>query len=481
MTPAGPHTSPETFAPQAPMTATPTLPATIGRLANGVTLALRRHPRRVTAAVLALLGGFAATAFGIAPLAADAVATPVRLVSLEVAVPGLAQQVDALANRDLQLARSGLTRNSDNADTLLRRLGVSDPLASRFLRQDKDARRVLDGHGGKLVEVRTADDGTLLSMVARFAALDPAQADSHFTRLNITRRDGRFVSQVENAELVAQQRIGSGVVRTSLWAAVDEARLPESVAEQLIDIFSVEFDFHRQLNRGATFRVVYEAMTADDHPVSWSDATGRVQAAQFTNGGRTVNAIWYPDTANGKGGYFDFDGKSLKRTFLASPVEFSRMTSGFAMRQHPIFNDLRAHNGVDYAAPTGTPVQVVGDGLVEFAGRQNGYGNVVEVRHDPHQTTLYAHLSAIGVQVGQRVEQGQKIGAVGATGYATGPHLHFEFRVDGSFQDPLLIAAAQAGSTLDQSAHQRFAQVSTLAQHRLAVADSVTGFRGDAE
>ena len=127
----------------------------------------------------------------------------------------------------------------------------------------------------------------------------------------------------------------------------------------------------------------------------------------------------------------------MRRAFLASPMEFSRVTSGFAMRFHPILQTWRAHLGVDYGAPTGTPVRTVGDGVVEFAGVQNGYGNVVQVEHGNDRSTLYAHLSRIDVRKGQRVEQGQRIGAVGATGWATGPHLHFEFRVNGEHQDPL--------------------------------------------
>jgi murein DD-endopeptidase MepM/ murein hydrolase activator NlpD len=155
-----------------------------------------------------------------------------------------------------------------------------------------------------------------------------------------------------------------------------------------------------------------------------------VLAAEFVNAGRTHQAVWFVD-GQGRGAYFGPDGLSRRRAFLASPLEFSRVTSGFAMRFHPLLKSWRAHLGVDYGAPTGTAVRSVGDGVVHFAGRQNGYGNVVEVQHGNERSTLYAHLSRIDVRKGQRVEQGESLGAVGATGWATGPHLHFEFRVAG--------------------------------------------------
>jgi murein DD-endopeptidase MepM/ murein hydrolase activator NlpD len=141
-----------------------------------------------------------------------------------------------------------------------------------------------------------------------------------------------------------------------------------------------------------------------------------------------------------KGGYYTLAGESLRRAFLASPMEFSRVSSGFKMRFHPILQTWRAHLGTDYAAPTGTPVRSVGDGVVDFAGVQGGFGNVVFVRHVNNRTTVYAHLSRINVRKGQNVSQGQNVGLVGATGWATGPHLHFEFRVNGNHIDPLTVA-----------------------------------------
>jgi murein DD-endopeptidase MepM/ murein hydrolase activator NlpD len=154
-------------------------------------------------------------------------------------------------------------------------------------------------------------------------------------------------------------------------------------------------------------------------------------------------------------------------------MEFSRVTSGFAMRMHPLSQTWRQHNGVDYGAPTGTAVRSVGDGTVEFAGRQNGYGNVVQVKHGQQRSSLYAHLSRIDVRLGQHIEQGQRLGAVGMTGWATGPHLHFEFRIAGHHQDPLRIAKASETLPLDAASRPQFAQVVRSVQAELGVAETL--------
>ena len=446
--------------------------------------AAHRHPRRLTAGVLGVLGGFAVTAFGIAPLAPDAALLPQQLVVEEVQVSQLDDQLEQLSLQTFELHRSDLTRAGDTADTLLRRMDINDPAAAHFLRTDRDARRLVDGRGGKMLQSRTATDGTLLELVARFPALEAARQSSHFTRLTVSRHQGQFTSRLESAPLVAQVRLGSGTIHSSLWAATDEARLPDAIAAQLIDIFSGDIDFHRELRKGDTFSVVFESPTADGLPVSWAGASGRVVAAEFVNAGKSVHAVWFNEGTSGKGAYFGLDGQSRQRSFLASPLEFSRITSGFAMRFHPILQNWRAHNGVDYSAPTGTPVRAVGDGLVAFSGRQNGYGNVVQLQHHDGKSTLYAHLSRIDVRAGQRVEQGQRIGAVGATGWATGPHLHFEFRVNGQFQDPLKVARIGATEriTMDPAARNRFDRMAAIAQQKLDAARSLSAnFRGDAE
>jgi murein DD-endopeptidase MepM/ murein hydrolase activator NlpD len=427
-----------------------------------------------------VIGGFAAAAFAVAPLLPDPAELPQRMVIDTLAPQGIRSQLEALAEQDLELWRSDLTRSGDTVDSLLRRLGVSDVEAAAFLRSDATARRLLEGRDGKMVQARASAQGALIELVARYAAPDNAQRQPQFTRLSITRQDGRWVSRTDLAPLVGQARLASGTIRTSLFAATDEARIPDAVAVQVAEIFAADIDFHRELRKGDTFSVVYETLTADGEPVTWVNATGRVLSAEFVNDGKSHQAVWFAD-ANGRGAYFGFDGQSKRRSFLASPMEFSRVTSGFAMRFHPILQTMRAHRGVDYGAPQGTPVRAVGDGLVEFAGRQNGYGNVVQIKHSNERSTLYAHLSRIDVGKGQRVEQGQRVGAVGATGWATGPHLHFEFRVNGQHVDPLKVARSSEAVSIDAASKAQFAELSRSAQAQLDLAETLVGKRFQAE
>ena len=213
--------------------------------------------------------------------------------------------------------------------------------------------------------------------------------------------------------------------------------------------------------------MVYESLEADGETMR----SGRVLSLEFVNNGKLHSAMWFAEPGR-KGAYYTLEGKSLTSSYLGSPMEFSRVSSGFSMRFHPILQRWRAHLGVDYAAPTGTPVRTVGEGVVEFAGVQNGFGNVVMVKHNGSDVSLYAHLSRIDVRQGQTVNQGQKIGAVGATGWATGPHLHFEFRVNGVHQDPLVMARKHEGSVLSASARPAFEQQARSMRMQLASASA---------
>jgi murein DD-endopeptidase MepM/ murein hydrolase activator NlpD len=430
---------------------------------------------------LAILAGFGVAAFAIAPLAPDASQLPRRLLTETVGTEATTPQLEALAGLSMELRRSAITRSGDTAGGLLARMGVSDPQAQTFIQRDVIAHRILEGRGGRAVEALAREDGALLELTARLPARNADRQGTHFIRLTLTRSaQGQWSSREDEAELKSQWRMASGTIRTSLFAATDEARIPDAVAVQLAEIFAADIDMHRELRRGDTFSVVYEALTADGEPVTWSQGVGRVIAAEFVSAGKVHQALWYR-TPDGRGAYFDAEGQSKKRAFLASPMEFSRVTSGFAMRFHPVSQSWRQHLGVDYAAPAGTPVRSVGDGTVEFAGQQNGYGNVIQVRHGNERMTLYAHLSRIDVRKGQRVEQGQSIGAVGSTGWATGPHLHFEFRVNGHHEDPLRIAKASETMTLAAAYRDDFAQMSAVLRSRLAVAETLTGVSASAE
>lgn len=433
----------------------------------------KRHRLGIVASIVALLSGFGITAVAIAPLAPDANQLPRRLITETIEPAGLPAQLEALALNGMSLRRSDLTRGTDTAATLLSRLGVVDVSAEAFLRNDRTASLLLRGRGGKMVQAETREDGALTELIGRFPSDRPEQAKTHFTRLTLSRIDGQWQARMENVPYGARLRLASGSIRTSLFAATDDAGLPDAVASQLAEIFSSEIDFHRELRKGDTFSVVYDSLTADGEPVVWNEGAGRVTAAEFVSNGRAHHAVWFTPAA-GKGGYYGLDGQSRRHAFLASPMEFSRMTSGFAQRFHPLLQAWRKHLGVDYGAPVGTSVRSVGDGTVEFAGWQNGYGNVVQLRHAKNRDTLYAHLSRINVRKGQRVEQGQNIGAVGTTGWSTGPHLHFEFRVNGQHQDPLLIAKASETIPLDSESRQKFAEIVQTVRTKLDLAETVS-------
>jgi len=450
------------------------------RAVLGAAATLHRHRRRVAVAASALLAGTALTAFGIAPMAPDAAQLPRRQIVEAIEPAGLPAQLLALASYDMVLSRADQTRASDNVESLLRRLGVFDPQLATFMRGNNDTRRLFEGRPGKQVQARVSVDGQPLELVARFAPPGPEQANTHFTRLTITRNGDQWRANSELAKLDSQVRVAGGTIQTSLFAATDEAKLSDQIAIQMVELFSGDIDFHRELHRGDTFSVVYESLSADGQPVTWADDAGRVLAAEFVNGTKVQQVLWYAE-GNVKGGYYGFDGQSRRRAFLASPMAFSRVTSGFSMRMHPILNTWRQHGGVDYAAPTGTAVRAVGDGWVQFAGWQNGYGNVVQIAHGNDKQTLYAHLSRIEVKQGQRIEQGQRVGSVGATGWATGPHLHFEFRVRGQHQDPTRIARNSEAVVITGSLRPRFEEAVRAVQQQLDIAETLRDSPGQGE
>ncbi|GAC1602588.1 MAG: peptidoglycan DD-metalloendopeptidase family protein [Ramlibacter sp.] len=424
--------------------------------------ALEHHPRHVTAILGALLLCGGGGAFAVASLGPDPSALPVHQVLETVQPLPLAAQRDALDVQNLKLFRSEVTRSTDTVEALLARLGVDDAQAANFVRAEPTYRTIVLGRAGKTVTVEATENHKLDKLTVRWAP----EEDGNFRRLVVVRTPGgKFASRVETAPLTAAARLASGAIRTSLFAAADEARVPEAIANQLTDIFGAEIDFHRALRRNDRFNIVYEALEADGEPLR----TGRILSAEFVNAGVSHQALWFEEPGQ-KGGYYTPAGKSLHHSFLASPMEFSRVTSGFAMRFHPILQEWKAHLGVDYGAPTGTPVRTVGDGVVQFAGVQNGFGNVVIVQHGKAEETVYAHLSRINVKAGEKVEQGDNIGAVGATGWATGPHLHFEFRVNGVHQDPLLAAHDSSASVVSASGRPGFERLARSMRNQLAAA-----------
>lgn len=422
-------------------------------------LTVRRHPKTFSAIVTAVLTLSGVTAFGVAPLSmVDSTPKNIQTVTESVSPEGLAAQAEALAEYEMLLHRSDLTRSTDTADTLLRRLGVSDPEASAFLRKDPVARTILSGRSGKMLRAvteSTPGGGELQELVVRGPASDDARLASHFTRITVRRTDKGLTASSEQVPMKIETRSGAATVTTTLFAATDEARMPDHITGQMADMFDNDVDFRKDIKPGDSFAVVYETMTADGEPVTWSGATGRVLAGRFIHGKETHEAVWFQEPGK-KGEYYSLKGQGKQKAFMASPLAFSRVTSGFAMRFHPILQTWRAHLGVDLGAPMGTPVHTVGNGVVNFAGVQNGYGNVVVIGHSGGRETVYAHLSRIDVNKGASVTQGSVIGAVGATGWATGPHLHFEFKVKGAQVDPTQVARASESSELTGAVRARF-------------------------
>jgi murein DD-endopeptidase MepM/ murein hydrolase activator NlpD len=429
---------------------------------------LARHPRRIMAGIGMLLLGTGVTAFGIAPLAPDASLMPVQEIVEELSVQPFTDL--GLGGAPLKLYRSDITRRDDTPQSLLQRLGVLDAVALALLRNDPQARQLFEGRSGKLVTVETNDQQALQRLSARWLPDDGRV----FQRLVIENGTQGLQVRIESGELSAQMRVASGVIHSSLFAATDAANLPDSVAVQLAEIFASDIDFRRDLRQGDRFSVVYESLEADGETMR----AGRVLSAEFVNNGRAHEAVWFEEPGH-KGAFYGFNGESSRKSFLSSPLEFSRVSSGYGMRFHPISGKQKAHLGIDYAAPTGTPVRTIGDGVVTFAGVQRGYGNVIEVTHRDNKSTLFAHLSRIDVRVGQKVAQGDFLGAVGSTGASTGPHLHFEFRDNGVHQDPLEIARQSENIPINQAFRARFEAVAQ--QQRLSLNAAATMLQASAE
>lgn len=369
-------------------------------------------------------------AFGTAPDSAE-IRKHQRIVVEQLQAASGARQ----AAGNAYFVREERIQRGDTVAALLTRLGVQDEHAFAYLRQQPGTQAIFRQlRPGKLVTARTSELGELLALTFPLNG-------SNDNALVVEKRDGRLHSDERALALAPQIVMKSGEIRTSLFAATDGIGLPDSVATQMADIFGGDIDFHRDLRKGDRFSIVYEMLFSQGQPVR----SGRILAAEFINDGKTFSAIWF-ESRDGQG-YYTTDGKNIRKAFLRSPLEFSRVTSGFShSRLHPIHQTWRAHKGVDYGAPIGTRVKATGDGIVEFVGKQGGYGNLVVIRHQGRFTTHYAHLNgfAQGIRKGMRISQGDVIGYVGKTGWATGPHLHYEFRINNIHQNPLSIALPSA-------------------------------------
>jgi len=367
-------------------------------------------------------------AFGIAP-DTDVQRIPVHTVVASLALPPVA----ATTTGSQAYWREERIQRGDTVAGLLSRLDVNSEDIQTFLNEAKHAQALHQLKPGKTLQAQTTEDGELLSLRYHYGG---------DTMLLVEKQGDHFKASEQALPLERQVVMSSGQIRSSLFAATDAANMPDAIAIQMADTFSTDIDFHRDLQRGDKFTVVYEAFFHKGELVK----TGHILAAEFVNNGKAYRTVYFQDH-DGHGGYYTPEGKNLRKAFLRSPLEFSRISSGFtSARYHPVLKEWRAHKGVDYAAPTGTRVKATADGSVEFAGKKSGYGNIVMLQHQGKFETVYGHLSAFasGLHKGQRISQGDVIGYVGMTGLATGPHLHYEFKVAGVQRNPLSIEVPTA-------------------------------------
>jgi murein DD-endopeptidase MepM/ murein hydrolase activator NlpD len=370
---------------------------------------------------------------------------PVPVADLPAAIEPLIEEIPVVppaASIGFSTIEVVVSRN-DTMDRLFRRfeLNLGDLAA---LRSMPDLRSQLD-------KLRPGELLKLMHRGGEVVGLERKLSDSE--TLKVTREDAGFVSDVLENPLEVHTRTASATITSSLFQASSEAQLADRIAFELAEIFQYDIDFVLDIQSGDRFTVVYEELHQDGEVLR----TGNILAAKFVNDGREYRAVRYVDD-QGRAEYFTPDGKSLRKAFMRAPVQFSRVSSRFNLsRKHPVLNRIRAHRGVDYAAPTGTPVRAAGEGRVRFVGLQGGYGKVIELEHGSGVVTVYGHLSRFASQLkrGQRVALGSVIGYVGSTGLATGPHLHYEYRVRGVHKNPQTVPLPDA-APIPEAGRDRF-------------------------
>lgn len=385
------------------------------------------------------------TAFGIAPQSPSYQQIPIEEVVRDLYLPDVMPDVHVETDQPFWQQES--IRRGDTVSAILDRLNVNPQDKVEFMRAARDSRAMRQLVPGKTIQAQTTASGELFMLRYFFGKEE---------LFLMEKTDQVFKMSEQKIELESQIQMKSGVVNSSLFAATDGAGIPNPVASQMIEILASNIDFHRDLRKGDRFTVVYETLI--DHSGEHAKS-GKVLAVEFVNKDKPYQAVHF-QSSNGDYGYYTPEGKSLRKAFLKAPLDFSRISSGFThARFHPVLKEWRAHRGIDYAAPTGTPVKATANGTVNFAGTQRGYGKLIILKHNGPYETAYGHLSRFtkGLKNGSRVKQGDVIGYVGMTGMATGPHLHYELRVDGVQRDPakVILPTAQPIAKKDMPAFQR--------------------------
>jgi murein DD-endopeptidase MepM/ murein hydrolase activator NlpD len=353
--------------------------------------------------------------------------------------------------------RDGVIQSGDTLSSVLLRMRIDDLEIQRVISADAIHQLASSIRDGKRIQATTSQDGKLLSI-----QFERAEGSN----LTVRRQGDTFVAEADEQLNESRVVMRSGRILSSLFGATDSAGIPDKIADQMTDVFSTNLDFRDDLRRGDTFSVIYTVNYRNGEPVG----AGKLLAAEFVNAGKPHRAVLFRDRT-GREDYYTPEGESLKKGFLRSPLEFSRVTSGFSnSRKHPVFGFHRAHTGVDFGAPTGTRVKATGDATVAFAGRKGGYGNLVILRHHGGYETYYAHLSAFasGIRPGRPINQGEVIAYVGSTGASTGPHLHYEVRINSTPYNPMTIKLP-GSAPLDVAQRAQFLQQTASWSEKLAL------------
>lgn len=331
--------------------------------------------------------------------------------------------------------RKEVVRKGDTLSHLFKRKGLSATTLHKLTNSSKEIKSALSNlNPGQSFLFDIDDDGNLNNLKYQVN-----RTDSYMFSVA---SNGKFAFEKNERELTPYVTFAEGTIDSSLFLSAQQAGLPESTTMELANIFGWDIDFALDIRKGDHFKLIYEELFLDGEKIK----NGDILAAQFTNQGETFTAIRYKTSDKGVS-YFDLNGESMRKAFLRSPIDFARISSHFNLRRkHPVLHTIRAHKGTDYAASSGTPIKATGDGKVVFAGWKGGYGRVVILQHGQTYKTLYAHLSSFkrGTNVGKRIRQGQVIGYVGSSGLATGPHLHYEFYVNGSVRNPVTVKLPNA-------------------------------------
>lgn len=397
------------------------------------------------------------TAFGIAPQTLTTnIAT--SMVVEEVSLPTLEQALNDEVSLAEKFWYKDYVRRDDTLQSVLARLNIRNRDAIEFIRSDSVASEIARSIiPGRQVKSETDADGNLFHFEYQISA------DQFLT---ITKTDDGYEAHQDDRILEVRPVLKSAKINSSLFSATDAANIPDHIAIQLADIFESEINFHTDLRRGDRFNVIYEGSYDQGELIK----SGEVLAAEFVNDGKVYRAVGFRDS-NNQMQYYTPEGKSIHKSFLRSPLEFSRVSSGFSVaRFHPVLQRMRAHKGVDFAAPTGTRIKASADAVVDFVGTKGGYGNVIILKHANGVSTVYGHLSRFAPELrrGSKITQGQMIGFVGMSGVATGPHLHYEFLINGKHQDPMKVALPK-NNTIQGGSKAQFEAISSkmTAQLRL--------------